>query len=82
MLIKNLDGPIRKLVQLRPSRDLLAIPQQGLVVLFTQKDALSCREYDLYLHWRYYGMFFSPFGQYDANRSVWSWFILLWQSYP
>lgn len=82
MLIHNLDGPIRKLVQLRPSRDLLAIPQQGLVVLFTQKDALGCSEYNLYLHWRYYGMFFSSFGQYDANRSVWSWFILLWQSYP
>lgn len=49
------DSIICELVQLWSSRYLLAISQQGTVVLFAQEDSPALFQHIVYLHWHYYG---------------------------
>ena len=52
---RPIDSIIRELVQFWSSRYLLAISQQGTVVLFAQEDSPALFQHIVYLHWHYYG---------------------------
>lgn len=55
---KNSDCIVRKLVHVRPERDLLAAHEQGLVLLLSKKDRLDTSQCHNYRRWRYPGMSF------------------------
>ena len=81
---RPIDSIIRELVQFWSSRYLLAISQQGTVVLFAQEDSPGLCQHDVHLHWHYHGMF--GLAVLRTIRvltvSVWSWSLLYRQSYP